>query len=162
MSYLETTWLIVLTLTLLIFAFAWAGRRLEKTTSPKNERQQLLDRAYRHIMEQGGPGWSLGACAYRTPRGAVCAAGIFITDYDPKMECRGFIGVVDVFPDSVDPMAARHKDFVDSIQSCHDSAAKLAEGRPGQHFLDIFHSRVHRLVALEGYAGEALEMPRYP
>lgn len=65
-----------------------------------------------------------GACMYRTPEGHRCGIGALIpdADYAPFMEKRDPDELIDLlWPDTIDPNLS---DFLNEVQSIHDTAAK--------------------------------------
>lgn len=93
----------------------------------QEEVQDLLNRSVAHVRKQGRKSLAqlvAGAqpgCAYRTPEGLQCAAGPFINEYHPGMECKGFDTLCVQYEDCVDPAAFKHYHFVrDVLQYSHD------------------------------------------
>jgi hypothetical protein len=80
-------------------------------------------------------------CAYRGDDGARCAGGLFIPDdqYSESMEMISFSYLATYKL----PGYRKYADFIGSLQSCHDKAARSAEDvdgegeEPAQFFVEI-------------------------
>lgn len=114
----------------------------------QEEKTRLFNESFEHIKQQGAPALNGSLCAYRTNDGKMCAAGPFIKDYDSEeMENRPFDIIAEKYPDKVDPVAVKHKLFVNDLQKIHDDAADVCyrrvedgddEGLNDALFMDIY------------------------
>lgn len=80
--------------------------------------QEVFEACAQHLFNQGRQSLSEDGqmCLYRSPTGLMCAAGIFITHYDPEMENKCWETLVDTgaVPDA-------HRALIEDLQSIHDS-----------------------------------------
>lgn len=79
--------------------------------------QEVFDEASKHLLTQNKKSWydSDGSCAYNGPNGTCCAAAPFLKGYEPDMECKGYIVLVEMFNQPED-----HKLLMCGLQKIHD------------------------------------------
>lgn len=121
------------------------------------EKQELFDRALAHIRQQGGPSSTASRkCLYRLD-GRMCAAGIFIQEYEPGMEGRDWNLLVTHYPDlwRLDPVAVKNRFFVFRLQEEHDQSARRANS--DKEFLLEFERRMHALARLNNLTYREVE-----
>ncbi len=122
--------------------------------------QQLLNESVAHIRKQGKPsafpsynaiGEKQAQCRYRDDSGKLmCAAGIFIRQYNRYMETKVWGGITG--PDAVvdysanlDPRAVQERVFVEHVlQHSHDQAAH--EALEGVDFLTSYERHLKDAV----------------
>lgn len=86
--------------------------------------QEVFNRAWNHILKQGGPsisptGWG---CYYHGLEGTSCAMAPFIKDYDEKLEGKPIDVLIYKEPEYLDPILLKAcPSFCLSLQQCHDS-----------------------------------------
>lgn len=120
-------------------------------------KQELLNESYAHIIAQGGA--SIGpnegnsvSCAYRGREGFMCAAGIFIKDYNPNMEHLCWIDIVREFDhEKLDKRAVEERNFVQKLQIAHDAAVSVSNRIGGQHFIAAYKEQIRKLVNEHNY-----------
>jgi len=95
----------------------------------QQEKQALFDISLNHIRAQGGPSMKDDSCMYRGENGRSCAAAPFITDFQGGMERSSFLLLAanSKFRPYLDPLAVKHRAFVESLQSAHDDTAAILE-----------------------------------
>jgi hypothetical protein len=105
------------------------------------EAQQIFDTVVNHLRQQGHKSFcseeqietlelvqgSSPICAYRSPEGDKCAAGILITDeeYNVKMEGLGIATLLryedrNFVPASLRERLGQHYELIESLQFTHD------------------------------------------
>lgn len=114
--------------------------------------QSLFDRSVNHILDQGKASvYRMGGvarCCYRSPDNLKCAAGIFIKDYDLRMEGKSWPWVCRNFPERIEPDAAHWLGFVDQLQICHDQAAVDKDILSPPEFLHRYAVEILKVVPL--------------
>lgn len=94
---------------------------------PEDALQYLFDKSLNHIRKQKQPAIrGSGRCSYMTPNGLSCGAAPFIIEYEPEMEDNSWTVLCEKYDRSgkLDDVATYYRNFVQSLQSAHDSSAK--------------------------------------
>jgi hypothetical protein len=114
--------------------------------------QNLLNISVAHVLKQGKPSAKLGeedrvTCLYRGEDGLQCAAGPFIVRYSPDMESKIFsvLAKNSRFRDGLQEDARDHAEFVNTLQSAHDEAARRML-RDGADFISAYKEQLARYV----------------
>ena len=127
--------------------------------------QSLLNRSVAHVRKQGKPSGNPEhgsfRCLYRAVDGSSCAAAPFITAYDTDMEEMGWGRLASNFPDRVEPAAREHAEFVEVLQSAHDSAARIS-CECDTDFLNVYERQLaSNLAAWNARHEETLTVPPF-
>jgi hypothetical protein len=120
--------------------------------------QTLLNTSVAHVLKQGKPSAKLTpspyvgeedkvTCLYRGEDGLQCAAGPFIVHYSPDMENKIFSVLAESlrFRDGLQEDARVHAEFVNTLQTAHDEAARRAL-RDGADFISAYKEQLARYV----------------
>lgn len=91
-------------------------------------KQEMFDIAYNGIVNQGKPGIDSGGdCVYQGPDGSMCAVGL-IFDAHGIGGLRNLEGDVLEAASALDlDLTGEQIDFMDSMQTAHDSAAQTGD-----------------------------------
>jgi hypothetical protein len=124
-----------------------------------DEVRDLIHRSINHVRAQGRPSVdptlvldntiNQFRCAYRSSEGLMCAAGMFILEYDPRMEGHSWPFLLENFPHCLDPAALGQSEIVATLQACHDQA-----------YLDSISRKVPFLQCYEAHVANQID-PRY-
>lgn len=88
-------------------------------------RQQIFDKAAKHLIRQGDRAWDEGEgrCAYRSPTNLKCAVGCLIPDvlYHHSMEAKDVADIIKMFPNLENIFSPKDVGFLMGLQAVHDS-----------------------------------------
>jgi len=93
-------------------------------------KQQIFDKAYTKIIEQGGPSYvpSQRLCFYRGPDGRKCAVGHFIDD-EVASNWEGWaISDLDLDLLEMSETVSDNKALFEALQGAHDNATNRTHG----------------------------------
>lgn len=108
-------------------------------------KQEIFDKAYKGVIEQGGPSILPGVdvkCRYRDRQGRKCALGHCIPDekYMPEFEHLDLLGVHAIVKELSNVGAV----FLADLRNCHDNSAYLC--RDEEDFLNRFRTRCQKFA----------------
>lgn len=105
--------------------------------------QQIFNRVWRHIIQQGCPAMNGNTCAYRTTKGLKCGIGALIPDdvYEKRIEGMTVCDLEESFLKKCRlPIADDDMFFLGKIQSCHDQTCDYPD------FIDTFKKEMRRVA----------------